>query len=195
MIVVAPHPSRTLNAIGLLVVCGILIAAYIYQFTKFELPCPLCLLQRVGLVAVGFGLCLNLIFGAKPHHYGVMLIGALYGISVSVRQILLHIVPGTGAYGSPVLGLHYYTWAGICFFFVLLGTAIMLLFEGQYKGLYDEPPKTPFGGHKLAMFAFCLMLFLTGANAITTLIECGLTVCADPPTDYDLIQKLKKEPG
>ena len=49
-----------------------------------------------------------------------------------MRQILLHIVPGTGHYGSPVLGLHYYTWAAICFFLILLGTAVMLMFDRQY---------------------------------------------------------------
>lgn len=191
--IVAPHPSRTLNSIGLLVICGVLIAAYAYQFTLNELPCPLCLLQRVGLVAVGFGLSLNLIYGAKPHHYGIMLLGALFGISVSVRQILLHIVPGTGSYGSPVLGLHYYTWAGICFFLILVGTAVMLLFEGQYKGLRDEPSHEKFGGNKLAKFSFFLMLILTGGNAVSTLLECGPTICADPPTDYKLIEDLKKE--
>ncbi|MCY6380442.1 disulfide bond formation protein B [Hoeflea prorocentri] len=190
--IVAPHPSRTLNAIGLLVICGVLIAAYVFQFTLDELPCPLCLLQRVGLVMVGFGLCLNLVYGAKPHHYGIMLIGGLYGLSVSVRQILLHIVPGTGAYGSPVLGLHYYTWAGICFFLVLVGTAIMLLFEGQYKSLVDEPGHEKFGGHRLAKFAFFLMLALTAGNAVSTLLECGPTVCADPPTQYKLIEDLEK---
>lgn len=193
MIILAPHPSRTLNAIGLLAICGVLIAAYAYQFALDELPCPLCLLQRVALVAVGYGLCLNLIYGAKPHHYGIMLIAALYGGSVSVRQILLHIVPGTGSYGSPVLGLHYYTWAGLCFFGVLVGTAIMLLFEGQYKGtMKDEPAHEAFGGHKLAKFAFFLMLFLGAANAVTTLVECGPGICADPPTEYKLIEELKK---
>ena len=190
--IVASHPSRTLNAIGLLVVCGVLIGAYYFQFTLDELPCPLCLLQRVGLAAVGFGLSLNLIYGAKPHHYGIMLIGALYGGSVSVRQILLHIVPGTGAYGSPVLGLHYYTWAGICFFLILVGTAIMLLFEGQYKGLRDEPSQRKFGGVLLAKIAFFLMLLLIGANAVTTLLECGPGICADPPTDYRLIEGLER---
>ena len=191
--ILQPQPSRTLNAIGLLVVCGVLIAAYAYQFILNELPCPLCLLQRVGLVAVGFGLGLNLIYGPKPHHYGIMLIGAIYGVSVSIRQILLHIVPGTGAYGSPVLGLHYYTWAGICFYLILAGTAIMLLFEGQYKSLRDEPAHDRFGGHQLAKFSFFLMLFLAVGNAVSTLIECGPTVCADPPTDYKMIEEIKKE--
>ena len=76
--IMTPERSRTLNAIALLLVCVVLIAAFYYQFTLYELPCPLCLLQRVGFVAVGFGLALNLLYGARPHHYGIMLIGAIY---------------------------------------------------------------------------------------------------------------------
>ncbi|MBV1926927.1 MAG: disulfide bond formation protein B, partial [Rhodobacteraceae bacterium] len=108
--------SRVLNALGMLAICLVLILAIYYQLALYELPCPLCLLQRVGFVAVGFGLGLNLLYGARPRNYALMLLAAVFGISVSVRQILLHIVPGTGHYGSPVLGLHYYTWAGIAFF-------------------------------------------------------------------------------
>jgi hypothetical protein len=80
---------------------------------------------------VGYGLALNLVYGAKPHHYGIMLLAASFGASVSIRQIMLHIVPGTGHYGSAVLGLHYYTWAGIAFFMVILGTSVMLLWPSS----------------------------------------------------------------
>ena len=41
---------------------------------------------------------------------------------------------------------------GICFYLILAGTAIMLLFEGQYKSLRDEPAHDRFGGHQLAKF-------------------------------------------
>lgn len=183
-----PDLSRTLNALGMLAVSLVLVLAYVYQLTLNELPCPLCLLQRVGFVAVGVGLGLNLLYGARPQHYALMLIAALYGGSVSVRQILLHIVPGTGHYGSPVLGLHYYTWAAICFFLILLGTSIMLLFDRQYAS--DNPPHQRFGGSTLAKVAFFIMLGLAALNAGSTLLECGPTICADPPTSYKLIDEL-----
>ncbi|MBO6511395.1 MAG: disulfide bond formation protein B, partial [Roseibium sp.] len=122
----------------------------------------------------------------------IMLLSAVYGGAVSTRQILLHIVPCTGSYGSPVLGLHYYTWAGICFFLIILGTAIMLLFEGQYrKTLVDKPEHGRFGGQTLPKIAFFIMLFLAAANTVTTFLECGPGICADPPTDYKLINELK----
>ncbi|MEP2030594.1 MAG: disulfide bond formation protein B [Paracoccaceae bacterium] len=186
-----PEISRTLNALGMLAICLVLVLAYAYQFALYELPCPLCLLQRVGFVAVGFGLGLNLLYGARPRNYALMLIAAILGASVSIRQILLHIVPGTGHYGSPVLGLHYYTWAGICFFLIILGTSFMLLFEGQYKTAAETGHGPRFGNNRLAKFAFLLMLGLAVANAVSTLIECGPGICADPPLSYDLIDKVE----
>lgn len=186
-----PGLSRTLNALGLLAVCGVLIAAFAYQFALYELPCPLCLLQRVGFVAVGFGLALNLLYGARPQHYGIMLVGAIYGGSVSIRQILLHIVPGTGHYGSPVLGLHYYTWAGIVFFLIILGTAIMLLFPGQFDGARDRRPDHAFGGSVLAKGAFMLLAAVALANVVSTFLECGPGVCDDPPLDYKELDALE----
>ncbi|TMV05720.1 disulfide bond formation protein B [Ruegeria sediminis] len=185
--------SRTLNALGMLAVCVVLILAYVYQVALYELPCPLCLLQRVGFVAVGFGLGLNLLYGARPRNYGLMLIAAIFGVSVSIRQILLHIVPGTGHYGSPVLGLHYYTWAGIFFFLIILGTAVMLLFEGQYRSAEQAADRQRFGGSNLAKVSFFLMLGLALVNAVSTLLECGPGICADPPTDYELIDKMEKD--
>ncbi|MEM7320874.1 MAG: disulfide bond formation protein B [Pseudomonadota bacterium] len=183
--------SRTLNALGMLVVCVVLIAAYFFQFFLYELPCPLCLLQRVGFVAVGFGLGLNLLYGPRPRHYALVLIAAVFGVSVSIRQILLHIVPGTGHYGSPVLGLHFYTWAGIAFFLVIVGTSIMLLSESQYKTDSPQDETLRFGGNSLAKGAFFFMLFLGVANAGTTLLECGPGICDDPPTDYKFLDKLE----
>src|SRR5680860_1922470 len=107
--------SRLLNAIGLLAIGTVLALAFVDQIWFRELPCPLCILQRAGLFAAGFGIALNLIFGPKPSHYGVAIVGAVAGGSISMRQILLHIVPGTGSYGDAVFGLHLYTWAFISF--------------------------------------------------------------------------------
>jgi disulfide bond formation protein DsbB len=189
--VMSPEFSRTLNALGLLVVCGVLIAAFADQLINFDLPCPLCLLQRVGLVAVGFGLCLNVLYGPRPRHYGIMLISAVVGGSVSVRQILLHIVPGTGHYGDAFLGLHFYTWAGVAFFLVILGTAVMLLFESQYETARDPAAGEAFGGQALARVAFGVMVILAAGNAVSALLECGPGICADPPTEYRLIEELE----
>jgi len=186
-----PQLSRTLNALALLGVCGILLAAFVDQLVNFDLPCPLCLLQRVGLVAVGFGLCLNVLRGPRPHHYGIMIVAAAFGGSVSIRQILLHIVPGTGSYGDAFLGLHFYTWAGLAFFCVIVGSGLMLLFDRQFEPAGGEVEAEPFGGQMLPRVAFAAMVVLAAGNAVSALLECGPGICDDPPTDYRLIEELE----
>ena len=42
--------SRLLNALGLLVIGAVLTMAFIDQVWFGELPCPLCILQRAGLI-------------------------------------------------------------------------------------------------------------------------------------------------
>ena len=64
---------RKLNAVGMLAVCAVLAMAFYDQVLHHELPCPLCLLQRIGMVAVLCGLMLNVIRGPKPDHYSIMI--------------------------------------------------------------------------------------------------------------------------
>jgi disulfide bond formation protein DsbB len=92
------------------------------------------------MLGVAFGAMLNLRYGIRPSHYGVSLISAVFGACVSTRQILLHIVPGTGTsgYGSAVLGLHLYTWAFIVFAVVILLIGIVMFFEGQFEKNADN---------------------------------------------------------
>jgi len=101
--------SRLLNAIGLMAIVTVLAIAFVDQLWFRDLPCPLCILQRAGFTAAGVGIALNLIFGPRPSHYGITILGASIGASISIRQILLHIVPGTGSYGNAIFGLHLYT--------------------------------------------------------------------------------------
>src|SRR5690606_30148285 len=99
--------SIWLNAIGLLAICAALSFALTDQIVYHDLPCPLCILQRAGLMAAGFGLALNLGIAIRPAHYGLMILGAMLGGTIAARQIALHIVPGTGSYGNAFLGLHF----------------------------------------------------------------------------------------
>jgi disulfide bond formation protein DsbB len=69
----------------------VLVLAFADQLWFRDLPCPLCILQRVGFIAAGFGIALNLMFGPRPSHYGLAIVGAVAGGVVSARQILLNI--------------------------------------------------------------------------------------------------------
>ena len=105
----------TLNALGLYGVALVLAIAFGAQLWLHELPCPLCLLQRMQFAMLAIGPILNIRFGPRPSHYGISLLAALLGAAVAARQIFLHILPGDPGFGSALFGYHYYTWAFIGF--------------------------------------------------------------------------------
>jgi disulfide bond formation protein DsbB len=172
--------SRLLNALGLIAVDLVLLLALADQLWYHDLPCPLCLLQRAGFIAAGFGLVLNLLFGPRPSHYGVVILGAAAGAAVSIRQILLHIVPGTGSYGNAFLGLHLYTWAFLLFALMIAGSAVLLLYDRQF----GRPE--PWSQHldALPLAAFVLFAALVAADLVSALLICGFGACPDNPTHY-----------
>jgi disulfide bond formation protein DsbB len=180
-----PAISLRLNSLALLAIAGVLAFAFADQIIYGDLPCPLCILQRGGFVAAGFGLALNLRFGPRPSHYAMTILGAAAGGAISLRQIALHVVPGTGSYGNPFFGLHFYTWAFILFCLIVTGTALMLLFDRQFKDA--EKISAPLAGLALAVFA--VFALLTLGNGMSTLLECGAGLCPDNPTDYLLLKK------
>ncbi|HUW74898.1 MAG TPA: disulfide bond formation protein B [Methyloceanibacter sp.] len=174
--------SRLLNAIGLLGIGTVLALAFVDQIWFGELPCPLCILQRAGFFAAGFGIALNLIFGPKPSHYGMAIIGAVAGGAISMRQILLHIVPGTGSYGDAVFGLHLYTWAFIASTLIVVGCGIMLLDDRQFSRA--EPMSVRL--KPLPLSVLLLFLVLAIANIFSTIALCGAGFCPESPKDYML---------
>jgi disulfide bond formation protein DsbB len=96
--------SRLLNALGLVAIDTVPVLAFADQLWFRDLPCPICILQRAGFIAAGFGIALNLIFGPRPSHYALAILGAMVGGIMSADQVLRYIVPGTGSYGNAILG-------------------------------------------------------------------------------------------
>ncbi len=180
--------SLRLNTLGLLAIAAVLGFALGDQLLYKDLPCPLCILQRVGFVLAGFGLALNLRFSPHPSHYALTILGALFGGAVSIRQILLHIVPGSGAYGDAFLELHFYTWALVIFVLIILGTAGMLLFDRQFEK--SAHGAGPLAGLALAVFALFAVLAL--GNGLSTFLECGVGLCPDNPIDYEFLKRLPR---
>jgi disulfide bond formation protein DsbB len=172
--------SRLLNALGLVAIDTLLVLAFIDQLWFRDLPCPLCILQRVGFIAAGFGIALNLLFGPRPSHYGMTILGAAVGGSIAMRQILVHIVPGSGSYGNAVFGMHLYTWAFIGFVLIIIGTAIMLLYDRQFAR--PEPWSSRLD--VLALTALVTFLLIAVGNIVSTLFLCGFGLCPDAPTGY-----------
>ena len=105
--------------------------------------------------------------------------------------MLLHIAPGTGAYGSPVLGLHYYSWAFLLFVAVIVAVSVLLILGGGARAeheRFDSRPAARFSGS--ARLAAYFLIAMTLANAVMSVVQCGFGECADNPTTYWLLQRL-----
>jgi disulfide bond formation protein DsbB len=124
--------AATLNAWVLVLV---LAAAFAVQLILGEPPCPLCVVQRIALMLCALGPLYVLIqardgvLAARDIAIGngIAIVSALLGAVTSTRQVLLHILPGDAGFGSPVLGLHLYTWCLIAFVCQIAASAVMLI--------------------------------------------------------------------
>lgn len=163
------------NQLTLTVIIGMLSYAFIDQIYFGELPCPLCLMQRIGFVIIGFSLVLNIRCGTHSAHYGWGIIGGLAGMMVSLRQVLLHVLPGDAGYGATFLELHFYTWAFVGYVGLLAGLAILLMLPNR-----DVRSRSFFSNALIIIF-----ILLVAANLISTLLECGIGPCADDPVKYE----------
>ena len=172
------------NIIDVFAIFVILLLATVFQFVLNELPCPLCLLQRIGLFLISIGFFMNLRFGPRPSHYALSIIAALFTAAVSLRQILLHITPGSGSYGQPFLGLHLYSWVFIVAVAYILWIAICLLFNKQFKKTHVRCATWL---KRIIQVIFFLVLLLCAVNIVTTYLECGFKQCPENPVAYKLL--------
>jgi disulfide bond formation protein DsbB len=164
---------------GMLVaVAGVLTAAMVIQFARGELPCPLCLLQRVALFGVGFALMQN--FRVFSHrNTGIGLLFALLLLIVSVRQTLLDIVPRPDhAYvGSAILGLHMPVWSVIIATVLIAAQAIALaLFGGERRVARLHVEAFP-ALARVADFAAAYLIVLAVINLAAVVVQCGFGAC------------------
>lgn len=173
-----------LNMLGLLGVSSVLTIAFFYQLALGELPCPLCLLQRVGFIAIGMGFLFNMRLGERPSHYAMILVASLVTGFISLRQVSLHLAPGDPGYGSALLGLHFYTWALIAAVGIVGYVALVLVLKdvtGRRDG--DASMSGPAPNAMFAIFAS-----LIAANLLSTVLECGAGQCDDNPVRYLLLK-------
>jgi disulfide bond formation protein DsbB len=178
--------------LNVLAVCGVLLGAFAVQFGQGELPCPLCVLQRMAMLLCALGPAF-IIARARQGDvevadfatgYGMSVLAGVAGAAVAGRQVLLHVLPADPGYGEPVLGLHLYTWSFIVFATVLLDSGLNLLFA---RGLTPRAVKPG--------LASAMVLWLLGAvilaNAVAVFFEEGLHwTLPDDPDRYRLLEDL-----
>src|SRR3954468_3435869 len=135
--------ATTLNALGLYAVAMVLATAFGAQLLLHELPCPLCLLQRIQFAVLAIGPIMNIRWGPRPSHYALSLLAAVAGAVFSSRQVLLHIMPGDRGYGTALFGYHYYTLALLAFIAAIVLLSAMLLFDRQFEQDGAAPVAAP----------------------------------------------------
>ncbi len=92
--------SRPANALSCIACAGLLGFAYYAQFVLHLEPCPLCILQRLGIFALGAVFLAAAVHGPRGwgrHLYAAALaIAALSTAGVALRQLYIqHLPPGT----------------------------------------------------------------------------------------------------
>jgi disulfide bond formation protein DsbB len=168
------------------VIAAVLTAAAVMQYAYGELPCPLCLLQRVAMFGVCFGLMQNFRNGFSDRNLGYSLLFSVFLLIVSVRQTLLDIYPRPGHdyVGSAVLGLHMPVWSIVIAVALITAFALKLCVVGTEDGSLAPDRKSPFG--KLAAAVSLYVIALALLNFGSVLVQCGLGECHT--TGYALLK-------
>ncbi len=163
----------------MLAASGILTAALYFQYAQAELPCPLCLLQRLALFGVCFGVMLSFRNGFSYAHSGISLIFTVLLLIVSARQTLLDIYPRPGhAYvGDAVLGLHMPVWSVLIAVALLAGQAIQLALFGGSASIRETPLRIFSFLAGLATIVSLYVIALCSANLVSVVLQCGLDQC------------------
>lgn len=177
--------SRIINLLALLGLVVVIAGSLDLQFGFGEQPCPLCLVQRSGMIGLAVGPLLNLLWGMRPAHYAISILAAVAGGAGSVRQILLHIAdPADPGYGPAVLGFHLYTWAFITFLIGTVGCALLIMWTAPFDAADNGVLRTPSHARALTIGALGVITWVTIDALIiglAVLPECGLGPCPDNP--------------
>lgn len=166
-------------------------AMFYYQFGVGELPCPLCILQRMGMMLSSLGAVYVLVHSLRGQlsskHFttgvGLAILGAVLGGMMSFRQIELHLAPGDPGYGEAVLGLHLYSWAIITFIVVIMFSGAMLVFGNEFQPV---APRAKWA-RTLAWVVIWAFIVTIALNMVVVFAEEGFNwYLPDDPTRYQL---------
>ena len=176
---------------NVLAICAVLLGAFGVQFGQGELPCPLCVLQRMAMLLCALGPAYVIQRGragemdvrAFATGYGFSVVAAVAGVGIAGRQVLLHIVPPDPGFGEPVFGLHLYTWSLIVFATVLVVSGLNLIFAHDLV-----PPNVPPGW--TATLVIGLLATVVVGNALAVFFEEGFHwTLPDNPDRYRLLDR------
>jgi disulfide bond formation protein DsbB len=184
--------SRLINIAALFGLILVLAGSLHLQIGAGEQPCPLCIVQRSGMIGLGVGPIMNLLWGMSPRHYALSILAAVVGGAGSTRQILLHIAdPNDPGYGPAVFGWHLYTWALVTFLVGIVGCALLIMWQAPFKAgdqgvLRDAHPMRPVVAGLIAWLSLLVIIWVfidLLTIGIYIIPECGLGECPDDPAN------------
>ena len=161
------------------VIAGILTAAMTLQYVNGELPCPLCLLERVAMLGVCFGIMLNFRRGFSYQNTGFSLLFAIVLLVVSVRQSLLDIYPRPGHeyIGSAIFGIHMPVWSIIIALALLTAYAIKLAILGGDEYLREADVSEFPAIRRIADVLSIYVIAICLINLVSVILQCGFGEC------------------
>lgn len=159
----------------LFVLAAVLTAAMVLQYGHGEIPCPLCLLQRVALFAVCFGLMRHFREGDRGRGVGLALVAAVFLLLVSARQTLIDICPRPGHdyVGSAILGLHMPVWSVLVALGVILALSMQIAVVGEARQSSVPSARVV----TAARWAGLYVCALCAINLVSAVLQCGLGAC------------------
>lgn len=168
--------DRLVLLLMLAVLAAILTMAMVLQLAFGEIPCPLCLLQRVAMLGCCFGLIQQLRAEESQRGAGIGLVFALLLLVISARQTLLDIVPrpGHSYVGQAVFGMHMPVWSVVIAVALLAGFAIRFaLFGGPRAAAMTEG----LAMRRCARVLELYVVLLCAINFLAVVLQCGLGEC------------------
>ena len=168
--------DRLVLLLMLLILAAILTAAMTLQYAFADLPCPLCLLQRVAMFGCCFGLIQQLRAGGSERGSGISLLSALLLLVISVRQTLLDLFPRPehSYIGNAVFGVHMEVWSVFVAVALLLGFAIRFTLFGAPRAALETE------GSMMRRFARGLGIYVVvicAINFLSVVLQCGIGEC------------------
>ncbi|NUS43516.1 MAG: disulfide bond formation protein B [Mycobacteriaceae bacterium] len=177
--------GRALPYVFVLGVCAVLASGYIAQCAGSAHPCPLGVIQRMGLMLTAIGPAWILARGVAASRitasdyttgFGFAAVAALVSAAVSAARPDSHRpVPHDSGYGAAFLGLHLHSWALIAFSLAALVAAGACLAAGELaleQVRFTGPART----------ALAVLAAVVAAGVVITFLESGLhwTLPANP---------------
>ena len=161
------------------VIAGILTTAMSLQYANGELPCPLCLLERVAMLGVCFGILLNFRRGFSYQNTGFSLLFAIVLLVVSVRQSLLDIYPRPGHQyiGSAIFGIHMPVWSIIIALTLLTSYAVKLAILGDDEYLREADVSEFPAIRRIADILSAYVIAICLINLVSVVLQCGFGEC------------------